>query len=418
MRTATENLLAILQDANISSYVFEEPFEKAELFDQGLRLLLLPDSGERYDPVLQRVKRLKGSCLYHLKDSFRSNYAIMKLPDEDHDRWLSVGPILTELPSDEQLLSIIDRMSLSHLLFEDLKAYYVKLPVIADPEVFDIICFGVADTVFHHREHYTLEVIHNSSESGVLQQMASDTASRQGEAPGQRYQKVEKRYELENAFLAAVKTGSSNDALSAYYSFYRFLNESELTRMPDRLRDLKDLGITLNSLLRKAAEDAGVHPYYIDSFSNRNVTGLEQCTSRAQVDSFYRELITGYCGLVKEYGLNHYSRPVQDAIILIQTDMTADVSLAAIADKLDLNHSYLSTLFRKETGQSISGYVLERRIQRAQHLLSTTPLSIQDIAWEVGIPDANYFARLFRRETGHTPRSYREHNRNKGPAHR
>ena len=113
------------------------------------------------------------------------------------------------------------------------------------------------------------------------------------------------------------------------------------------------------------------------------------------------------------FALEPYSKPVQDAIYLIQSDLSADLSLTALAQKLDLDRSYLSTLFSREVGKPLSAYVLEKRILRAQHLLITTPLSIQEIAWELGIPDANYFARLFKRETGATPRQYRENNRRK-----
>ena len=223
---------------------------------------------------------------------------------------------------------------------------------------------------------------------------------------------LKKRYELENAFLKSAKTGDVKKTLSAYYEFVRFMQE--LVRMPDRLRDLKDLGVTLNSLLRKSAEEAGVHPYYIDTFSNQKIARLEQCGSAVQVQSFQRELIVGYCELIQQYALSHYSPPVQRAVFLIQSGLSEDLSLSAVAERLNLNRTYLSDLFCKETGQTLSAFVLARRIQHAQYLLSSTPLQIQDIAWEVGIGDANYFSRLFKRETGYTPRAYRNLQEGKG----
>ena len=211
---------------------------------------------------------------------------------------------------------------------------------------------------------------------------------------------------LESAFLRAAVTGDLKQTLSAHYRFVRF--SSELSRMPDRLRDRKDLGITLNTLLRKAAEEAGVHPFYIDAFSNGNVVRPEQCSNTVQFSILCREIVTGYCELIQQYALNPFSQPVQDAFFLIQSDLSSDLSLAAIAEKLNLNRSCFSNLFTRETGKTLSAYVLEKRVQRAQHLLSSTPLTVQDIAWEVGIPDANYFTRLFKRETGYSPRSFRE----------
>jgi len=58
MRAAVKTLLELLQNADIPSYIFEAPFQNAERFDMGLRLLLLPNEDGRYATVLQRVQRL------------------------------------------------------------------------------------------------------------------------------------------------------------------------------------------------------------------------------------------------------------------------------------------------------------------------------------------------------------------------
>jgi AraC-like DNA-binding protein len=311
-------------------------------------------------------------------------------------------------PSDEQILALVERLGLPVSLYHGLVSYFERLPQLKSQEVFDTICFSVADTVFSGRDQYKVRVIHNSAEPDALQQMIARNDPIQEESQEERFRNLEKRYALENSLLSAVETGDVNAALSSFYRFVRF--SSGLARMPDRLRDKKDLVITLNTLLRKAAERAGVHPYYIDAFSNSRVAKLEQCSNTIQVDSFGRDQVTGYCELIQQYALNPYSKPIRDAIFLIQSDLSADLSLAAIAERLNLTHSYLSNLFCKEVGQTLSAFVLGKRIRRAQHLLTTTPLSIQDIAWEVGIPDANYFTRLFKRETGETPRKYRETN--------
>ena len=77
----------------------------------------------------------------------------------------------------------------------------------------------------------------------------------------------------------------------------------------DTLRDRKDLTITLNSLMRKAAEQAGVHPIHIDSFSNQSVRQIEELESVEQCQSFQRRLALGYCRLVRKYSPSGYSLP-------------------------------------------------------------------------------------------------------------
>lgn len=408
MRDVTQTLLELLSSADISSYVFEEPFAGIERFDLGLRMLLL-QTEERYAPVLRRIRRLKPESLYLLEDTFHVHYAIIKLPDEGAERWLSVGPMLITPPGGEEILALLKELRLPDSLYHALSMYYERLPRLRQQELFEIIGYAVADTVFGRRDAYERKVIHNSAEPDDLQQLIARSRLAQEESREERFRDLERRYELENALLAAVRGGDEKASLAAYSRFLQFVGG--LKRLPDRLRDSKDLSITLNTLLRKCAEDAGVHPYYIDSFSNINVVRLEQCVNEIQIASIGRELVRGYCELIRQYALSSFSKPVRDALFLIQSDLSADLSLTAIADTLNLNRSYLSTLLARELGMPLSAYVLEKRILRAQHLLSSTPLSIQEIAWEVGIPDANYFARLFKRETGMTPKHYREENR-------
>lgn len=409
MRPVVGTLIDILQNAEISSYLFKTPFNEIQRFDMGLRMLLIPNEKERYEPVLHRVQRLKPNSLYHLQDTFCVHYSVMKLPDEETDCWLSIGPVLITPPSGEQILKILGELKLPASMYHELSAYYDRIPVLKDEEVFNAIAFSVADAVFSGREHYTVKHIHNSAEPDVLQQLVAQSDSWQEESRQEKFNSLETRYTLENEMLRTVRTGNVTAALAAHQKFIDFAGS--LSRMPDRLRDRKDLCITLNTILRKTAEDAGVHPFYIDAFSNANVLRIEQCVNDIQLSFTGKDLVEGYCQLIQQYALSPYSSPVQDALFLIQTDLAGDLSLAALAERLNLNRSYLSSLFCKEVGKTLSAYVLEKRILRAQHLLSSTPLSIQEIAWEVGIPDANYFARLFKRETGMTPKRCREENR-------
>ena len=96
------------------------------------------------------------------------------------------------------------------------------------------------------------------------------------------------------------------------------------------------------------------------------------------------------------------------AITLIQYDLTADLGLKTIAQKLNVNSSYLSTLFRTECGCTLTEYVTRERIDRGIYLLQRTEKSVQEIAAECGIQDANYFIKLFKKLTGLTPGRYRE----------
>ncbi len=64
--------------------------------------------------------------------------------------------------------------------------------------------------------------------------------------------------------------------------------------------------------------------------------------------------------------------------------------------------------FRTETGKTPGSYIQHVRLSQASRLLSNTDLTIQNISTMAGIPDANYFIKLFKREYSMTPNQYRK----------
>lgn len=81
-------------------------------------------------------------------------------------------------------------------------------------------------------------------------------------------------------------------------------------------------------------------------------------------------------------------------------------SLRDIAEKVGYSPDHLGVLFQKEMGMTPSDYRMRLRLLRARELLVTTVLPVSEIAREVGFPDANYFARIFRRTYGMSPRQF------------
>lgn len=83
------------------------------------------------------------------------------------------------------------------------------------------------------------------------------------------------------------------------------------------------------------------------------------------------------------------------------------LEVGEIARSLRITPNHLLKLFRRETGMPTQDYLILRRLRHAENLLLSTRLSIGEIAEQSGFLDANYFARLFRRRHGCTPREFR-----------
>ena len=111
---------------------------------------------------------------------------------------------------------------------------------------------------------------------------------------------------------------------------------------------------------------------------------------------------------MRKHSITGYSPTVQATILLIENDLSADLTLSTLAKQQNVSPSYLSTLFKRETGKTLSSFIREKRIEYASSLLSSTHLQVQTVALHCGIMDVQYFSKLFKRQMGTTPKAYRE----------
>ncbi|MBC8064174.1 MAG: helix-turn-helix transcriptional regulator [Chlorobia bacterium] len=98
---------------------------------------------------------------------------------------------------------------------------------------------------------------------------------------------------------------------------------------------------------------------------------------------------------------------VAQATRFIETWLTESVTISDIAQRLDVSHNHLTRLFQKHLGKSPIAYLIERRLERAEHLLKHTNMPVKQIAIQVGIHDLQAFNKSFRNRFGVSPREYR-----------
>lgn len=92
---------------------------------------------------------------------------------------------------------------------------------------------------------------------------------------------------------------------------------------------------------------------------------------------------------------------------VIEQRFAQPLSLRDVATSVGVTAGHLTTLVRRRTGRTVVDWIIERRMVQARQLLTETDLPVNEIARRVGIPDAGYFARVFRHSNGVTPREWR-----------
>lgn len=99
---------------------------------------------------------------------------------------------------------------------------------------------------------------------------------------------------------------------------------------------------------------------------------------------------------------------VKKILDYIHENYHQSLSQSIIAKNLNVTESYLSKLFKSETGMNYQDYILQYRMEKAKEYIRTTNLKIYEIAQLVGYEDVKYFHVVFKRYTGKTPVEFRE----------
>ncbi len=389
-------VLGVLSDMNLQYTITDDRSTTLSSLDFGLRDTILCLN---QPSVSSPLKALEPNTIYHILDYYHCNYSFFVLPDE---QLLFVGPYLTEPIQEEDLPRILDFSIVPTELIPQLRDYYFALPYLAEKHTL----YGLLDKLY-----LALFPVDNVTSHFLdLREIETQTEylkNHQFQVPDDpilSMRLLEKRYQNEDALLDAITQGNIAKARSVATA----TGSIRITpRSGDQLRDAKNLLVVLNTLLRRAAYNGGVHPFYIDAISSNFARMIERCTTIDETNDIVPYMIQGYCNLVEKRSMTSYSEPVRQILVTVDASLTGDLTLKRFANELFLNTSYLSALFKKEVGMALTDYVNQNRIAHAKKLLKSTSLSIQDIAAQCGIPDVHYFTRLFRRDMGMTPRDFR-----------
>ena len=227
------------------------------------------------------------------------------------------------------------------------------------------------------------------------------------------YTYIEERYEVENQMLDAIRRGAISEATYYQNMFMGFTIDQ---RIDDYLRNAKDMVISASTVMRKAVEQAEVHPLHIDRLSNQILRDIEEVENEVQLKALIPRMIRQYCRLVQTYSRERYSGVVRDVLNYVEFNYMEAMSLDSLAARYAVSKNYLSSRFHKEVGMTVTDYINHTRVQQSLKLLGGTTLSMPEIAERCGFADANYFSRIFKKMRGMTPNEYRKSLQNSRPA--
>ncbi len=177
----------------------------------------------------------------------------------------------------------------------------------------------------------------------------------------------------------------------------------------DPVRNCKYLFVASATMACRAAMAAGVEPERAYDSSDLFIRQMDRLDTVEAVCQLRREMFAFYLKEVQAVPRRTpYSRPVAGCVDYIYEHLHQRIGVPDLAERVGLSESYLSTLFKKETGRSISDYVMDRRVEAACNMLKFSDYSCADIGAILAFSSQSHFIRAFKARTGLTPRAYRE----------
>ncbi len=331
------------------------------------------------------------------KDSFGLHYLVFRGRNAESGSFLFFGPFLYHSCEEKHFRQLTEKHSLPSDALEAIRWYFKRIPIIHDYLSWQQMLSGF---LARYLANPGLEIIRVNC--GQLVQYERKPSLSLSAIP---YSSVEARYAVENAMLDAIRRG---DIAEATYQQNLFMGFSLDQRVSDHLRDAKDMVIALNTLCRKAIQEAAVHPLYIDGISGQFVIEIEAAENPEQVNAVIPKMLRQYCLLVLQHSLARYSAVIRDCLNFIDFHYMEPLSLESLSARFSVNKNYLSSRFHREKGMTITDYINQIRVNRATSLLRNTSRSVQQIAEQCGFTDANYFTRIYKKIQGFTPNEYRK----------
>lgn len=155
------------------------------------------------------------------------------------------------------------------------------------------------------------------------------------------------------------------------------------------------------------AIDEGVPYQLANSLSESYFTSFEAAENLQQIRDLSFALLLEVTRLIGFHKYPKYSQHVRKMLTFIKKNLGKKLTLNDIAADAGLSPNYATALFKKETGRYLKDEIRKIRVEVAMDLLAMSSSSIADIAAQTGFRQTNHFSRVFKMQTGLTPKEYR-----------
>ena len=160
-------------------------------------------------------------------------------------------------------------------------------------------------------------------------------------------------------------------------------------------------------VLSRATIEAGADPAETFKLSENFISQIEQYSDADQLALWISDIVRRFIVQAFDLAAVKHSDVVFKTTNYIKKHYAEKLTLDSLAKEVFLSKSYLSSIFKKETGMSLTAYITRVRVEKSKKLLLEDNTSLAHISSLCGFKDQSYFTKVFKKETGLSPKLFR-----------
>ncbi|MEB9681761.1 AraC family transcriptional regulator [Bacillus thuringiensis serovar pingluonsis] len=312
-----------------------------------------------------------------------------------------VGPTTYPKVTDEMAIKLMQTLQTSNKMQEGL-SYYQSLPEVKKITVLQI---GVFLHYMIFKEKLDIDTVWKKNK--LLEETPYKIVHPDLYISNRRQDNVgNHNIFFERKFFSQITEGNKENVIKYAYSFPQ--EDAGITSQGNQLRNQKNNGIMAITLATRYAIEGNLPTDIAFALSDLYIQTIESLDNMYSVNRLIEDALCTFADRVKEYKTKKYSNTITTCLNYISQNIYQKISLSKLAERLHLNPTYLSSLFKKEVGITMSQYIQREKIEEAKKLLTLTSYSLTDICLWLKFTDQSYFIRIFKKITTMTPKQYRE----------
>lgn len=399
MKDAFPFIRQILTDAfKIDAYYFSYPYQGLEQIDKGFREMVWAgftnENEGRWDV---HGPAFADRHQFFLVESVLGFYNLIAFTTlGENPDFISIGPFCTQIVTDSFFKKMIANAPTlqEHVLI--LKQFYESLPVV-DPDELTAMTSHLVGAFLPEFESAPVKFIRYSKNERFFTENETQIYVFSVEIAENFTKELQTLLEL-------VEQGHGREAWTRLQKILSARRISDMTPAGKLKTELAGF----NTLFFGRMLDTRVPSFSVCRLWHTMSQRIQFETKNAALYKLFHEMIRKYCLLSQNHGKDDCSLLTRKMKSYMEGHLAEDLSLQVVSDYLKKNASYLSALFKKETGQTVTEYIQQERVHAAIRLFNEGAASVTQVASSVGIPDCCRFSRIFKKYTGLSPSQYRK----------